>query len=573
MRSSFESVRPSFDRPRPSFGPGPASASGLPGEEYFLQRSIPQPRTQRSGAGDFPDGPNRPLRSFAELWPPSRGSTATAPRGSSVLYSALRSSVHAQNLHTEVQDVRGINAQVLGDKEMLKHNYEEFIRRLQAENEELKRAEQRLMQVSSLKRGLEVELTQVASQLAVFQHGSDDPLVERLKRMVQELHAEKAELRRQLEQNKLQINELITNVTTVRHASDGEARALREQLSALQSSYNRVVEEYRLERGRPIQVPDSPDLKRLLEEKIIIIDQLQAKIRFLDDQLRIRGGPCAVCPGKDAAIGQLQGRVRDLEQREQRRSVSYLPARQEVVHTSTSVYPAFAARVEQSPVAASRVRSSSATRLGAASAQHACCSTICICLPCHCSCQASCCGDCGEECAAQRCCGAEGHRAEGRSECVSSERNLVTSTNVTETVTTTTATPAPVFAQPTITRVATAPVSSMTRAPTISYAQGGVVRSNYVPPNTVTFAGTRAPSLRPSLSRESPQVGYAKTFGEQRGSATAGAYPLRTAPAVRYTTPEPLQSGYRSSSSLHGYTPRAPGLTATAGGAETYRLY
>lgn len=550
MRDSLRSTRASFE-------PGRGS---LPEEEYFLQRSVALPHAPRVGELGRSDAPGRAPPAFAELRGATRGPSLTAPsplrnssavrassamRNSSAVHVSTRVSAHAQNMHIEAQDMRGVATRAHAEKESLKFNYEEFIRRLQAENEELKRAEQRLLQVSALKRGLEIELTQVASQLAVYHNSGDDPLVERLKRMVNELHAEKAELRRQLEHNKMHINELVTQVTTVRHAGEGEAGALRTQLAALQTSYNRLVEDYRAERGRPIQVPDNAELRRLLEEKVSIIESLQARIRFMDDQLRLKSAPCALCPAKDAALGHLQGRVRELELREQRRSTSYLPARTEVVRS----FPAVAARPER--MVESHVRSSSAARLNTA---HGCCSTICISVPCNCACSPGC-SDCGECCA-------EGRR--GQAGCVSSSsHNMTNSTNVTETITTSVVGGAP--GPQLLPRVVTAPAGSAAfvneafpplrtegfRPPSMTFnpAQGV--------PEPMSFTSAPGPA-RTILARESPRMHVKSSIGAP--SASVGGYSLSSAPAARYTQLEPLVDA-------RGYSPRPAGLTA----AESHR--
>lgn len=392
--------RPSYPGDYNRHSQRPSGALDLQAEEeYYEQRSIVSPRPLSETRADVSDFYARPAPS-----PTNRASFDRVPnaRSSSAHHNShTRTSTQAQYIKSETE--MATQVRVSQEKSIVEQNYEEFIRRLQAENFELKNSEHRLLQVATIKKNLEIELEQVSTQLALHRRSGSEPAVERLKQLVQELTEQKAQLRRQLEQSKYDISQLVANVTSIRSSNDGEVQTLRGQLGMLQANYDRLMADYRTERGKPIQIPDDPQLRRLLEEKMSEVENLKARVRFLDDQLRAKSKPCTECPTKEATIMQLRGQMRELELREQRRSVS----RQDVIHNSVMVYPFQAEK-------------------------NGCARTACGVACCGCTCATVCCTDAncqmqqtrGTSCGRESC------------DCLTTQSTFNT-TNVTETVTTT----------------------------------------------------------------------------------------------------------------------------------------
>lgn len=220
------------------------------------------------------------------------------------------------------------------EKDSMKVGYEELIERLKLENADLRKSEEKLLEMTRLKKSLEVELERVSAELQSFRNAGPDDIANELKRMVQQLQNEKSDLRRQLEQHKVQIAELVAQVTTIRETVPSADPNLLSELNALKFKYSQLEADYLQEKNRPVQLPDNPELRRLLEEKIATIQSLQNRIRFLDDELR-RKQICTACPEKDVRIDFLTRRVRELELRPTPvKTVEVLPPRREVITRS-----------------------------------------------------------------------------------------------------------------------------------------------------------------------------------------------------------------------------------------------
>lgn len=496
-------------------------------DEYFEQRNIVSPRPLNENHADVSDFYSRSLPSPGHGGAASRISAArsssvqrvsSAHRASSAQRNTfVRTSVHAQNMQSDV-DVAA-QTRMRQEKSISQQNYEEFIQRLQAENVELKGSEQRLLQIAALKKNLEIELEQVSTQLAVYRRNGGEPAVERLKQLVQELTEQKAQLRRQLEQNKYEISQLVTNVTNVRSTNDNEMLALRGQLATLQSNYDRLMEEYRSERGRPIQIPDDPQLRRLLEEKMNEVESLKARVRFLDDQLRIKSGPCVACPAKDAAISELRGHVRELELREQRRSVQAVP-RPDIIQNSVTIYPPRAETEKNN-----------------------CAQTACTTSCCGCTCTTVCCT--AAECSPPPGCGTV---CGGACECFHSQ-STVSTTNVTETVTTTAGGGQVRSAEVVTHPLHAVPVGPQGHQGSAAWQMTGAGRTMHASPTPLfrpsAPASVYADVPLSSPHRIAPSPSIAQELLERRRSATRSTmeappspYRLTTAPAMRYTGPQ-----------------------------------
>lgn len=248
---------------------------------------------------------------------PSPIQSIAASRGAEYERMYYQETTKSKSLEEELRGIRALADRIRSEKDALKSGYEEFIARLRAENEGLKKSELKLVELTESKRRLELELQRISTELnAARSDSSREAVIEELRIVITQLKAEKNQLRSQLESHKNQIAELVTNITTIRAPNDDEANALRGQLTALQSKYDQLYQDYTRQRNQPIQVPDNAELRRLLEEKMNTIDALQNKIRFLDDELlRARNKQCEVCPVKDVALANLTNKVRELESR------------------------------------------------------------------------------------------------------------------------------------------------------------------------------------------------------------------------------------------------------------------
>lgn len=297
--------------------------------DYFRARNVPSAVPLVDLPNDIPDMEGRPVPNFVPS--SNAGPRAGVPIGSSQLPNFVNVNVSKQvseyekmyyaestktkTLEEEIRNIKELAAKIQADKEAVKSSYEEFIARLRAENSELKKSEDKLIQVTNLKKNLELELERMAQELNTFKNNSSrDQVVDELKKIIQRLKDEKIELRRQLEQHKTQITELVTSITTIRESNEGEIASLRSQLQVIQDKYSRLQSEYERERNKPIPIPDDPNLKQLLQEKIATIESLQMRIRFLDEELK-KKAVCYICPEKDIQITQLNTRIRELESR------------------------------------------------------------------------------------------------------------------------------------------------------------------------------------------------------------------------------------------------------------------
>ena len=268
-----------------------------------MQRNMVSPRPFNTPQADLTDN--------STLSPISPGGVILPPRPPKDSFTQ-KPSLQA---YSPASDTRSSDSRVQLDRELVKDTYDDLVRRLQRENEELRNSEQSLLKIVATKQNVELELEEVSNQLATYQRNNGEAALERLKHVIQELTEQRAQLRRQLEHSRAEITKLLGSAAEIRGRGERETLSLRNQLEELRANYSALMNDYRRERAQPIQLPDSPELKRLLEAKMNEVEALKARVRFLDGQLQARSAPCVPCVGKDEMIFQLSSQLKEITTR------------------------------------------------------------------------------------------------------------------------------------------------------------------------------------------------------------------------------------------------------------------
>lgn len=265
----------------------------LPKEDYFLKRNITNPGPVQDIYQDQPDHIQVQVPNPSQIFfvkDQNQNSNFTGRNELEVKPIYLQNNAYnhlpPKNLLSDIKAPVNQNFNTQMNKDSIKDNYEEFIQRLKMENEQLKKSEMALIQIISIKKNLEIDLEQISQQLEVYKNGNNDIALERLKAIIQELNQEKMNLRRLLEHHRVHINEMVTNVTTIHSPNEENSSSAKNQLMLLRSNYDKLMQDYRNEKIRPIQIPENPEIKRILQEKLNQIEGLHSRIRFLDDQLK-----------------------------------------------------------------------------------------------------------------------------------------------------------------------------------------------------------------------------------------------------------------------------------------------
>lgn len=323
----------------------PATGKSSGYDFYAKERNVVVQNSHRETRLDAPDFPSPNLPGFSK---DQFGQTSTkidhlANLNSSFNYQAksdqfeglyYQERTRAASLSKELESMKALQKKQLTETDTVKKGYEEFIRRLEAEMSQLKRSEERLIQMTTTKRHLELELERVSRELKSVKTSDSDEVVQELRRVIDRLMEEKKQLRGSLEQHQAEISKLVVYVNTLREEGPNESDALRSQLSELQSRFSALSAEYTHLRNTPIIAPPNRELEALLRERVQQIHILEARISDLSHRLRSRSQEqiyCRFCYEKDNTIMGLHDHVRMLETRR--------PVVREVVSRSPSPSP------------------------------------------------------------------------------------------------------------------------------------------------------------------------------------------------------------------------------------------
>lgn len=210
-----------------------------------------------------------------------------------------------QSMEAELREIRQLAERIRLEKNSLKETYEDFIARLETENEGLRKSEQRLQGVIDAKRRLEAEVERLGAELRGMRDSGSDGVIAELREIVGRLEQEKRELRAQLEAHRVEVARLVTTVSTVRVQDDGQRAELQRQLDETRRMLHRVEADFADFR---LQVALQPNQ---CCSHIQTIEHLHSQIYDLHSQLiNERCRVCSFCPAKDATIAGLSDRLR-----------------------------------------------------------------------------------------------------------------------------------------------------------------------------------------------------------------------------------------------------------------------
>ena len=289
----------------------------------------------------------------------------TSAVGSGQSFERLYHQELAKNaqMTSEYEALRKHELSLAGEKERMKYGYEEFIARMNAEMEQLKRTQVRLDEANSLKGRLEAELEIVSRQLQSLKGASDDSVTSELRRVINQLVEEKKQLRAAIAAHQIEINKLTVDITTLREVQGSDSGEAKSKLISLQAEYDKLLSNYNQMKTQPVLAPPNVELETLLRERVKQIHFLEGQVNDLQTRLREREKSreviyCKVCDQKQAHINHLNSQFRTVEVKpiiiEQSATIPTLEPittyhRAPVVKTET-VLPVKIVRVQAPPV-------------------------------------------------------------------------------------------------------------------------------------------------------------------------------------------------------------------------------
>lgn len=300
-------------------------ASSLVNEAYATMRHFPLQDPFREPTMDLPQEGSRPIPGldsgyYTAMIKKSLGALTQSTRSGVDQFEKLYHQEAAKNaqLFSEIESWKAHEQKIFMEKENVKRGYEEYINRMNAEMEEMKKSELRLEQTLKLKSKLEVELELASRELGNLKGQDNEAVANELRRVINQLVEEKKQLRTSLSSHQTEINKLMVAVTSLKEISNGDSEDAKKKLSELQLNYNELLRNFNELKNKPVVAPPNIELENLLREKVHHIHFLEGKIKDLNERLREKSNDIIICRGceqKDWQINHLTGRLKTVETR------------------------------------------------------------------------------------------------------------------------------------------------------------------------------------------------------------------------------------------------------------------